>query len=87
MSEDDTGIELRIVPDLGAVSQRVIGSTLEFSGIRLRNLQLPASATSPARLDRNPRQVVAIGAAISQAYPSGSRNAAVRIPQGGPAGR
>ena len=44
-SEDDTGIELRIVPDLGAVWQQVIGSTLEFSGIRLRNLQLPASVT------------------------------------------
>ena len=29
-----------------------------------------------------PRQLVAIGAAISQTYPSGSRNAAVRIPQG-----
>lgn len=32
------GIELRIVPDLAAVWQRVIASTLEFSGIRLRNL-------------------------------------------------
>ena len=32
------GIELRIVPDLGALWQRVIASTLEFSGIRLRNL-------------------------------------------------
>jgi hypothetical protein len=32
------GIELRIVPDLNALWQRVIASTLEFSGIRLRNL-------------------------------------------------
>ena len=38
------GIELRIVPDLGAVWQQVIESTLEFSGIRLRNLQPPTSA-------------------------------------------
>ena len=33
------GIELRIVPDLWSVWQQVIESTLEFSGIRLRNLQ------------------------------------------------
>ena len=33
------GIELRIVPDLAALWQRVIASTLEFSGIRLRNLR------------------------------------------------
>ena len=33
------GIELWIVPDLWSVWQQVIGSTLEFSGIRLRNLQ------------------------------------------------
>ena len=32
------GIELRVVPDLRALWARVIGSTLEFSGIRLRNL-------------------------------------------------
>jgi hypothetical protein len=32
-------IELRIVPDLASVWSRVIGSTLEFSGIRLRNLR------------------------------------------------
>jgi hypothetical protein len=32
------GIELRVVPDLTALWQRVIASTLEFSGIRLRNL-------------------------------------------------
>ena len=31
-------IELRVVPDLAAVWSRVIASTLEFSGIRLRNL-------------------------------------------------
>ena len=32
------GIELRIVPNLAAVWERVIASTLEYSGIRLRNL-------------------------------------------------
>jgi len=32
------GIELRLVPDLQGLWERVIGSTLEFSGIRLRNL-------------------------------------------------
>jgi len=37
------GIELRIVPDLQAVWQRVIVSTLEFSGIRLRNLARTSS--------------------------------------------
>jgi hypothetical protein len=34
-----SGIELRIVPDLRSVWEQVIGSTLEFSGIRLRNLR------------------------------------------------
>jgi hypothetical protein len=34
----DAGIELRIVPHLGPLWDRVIVSTLEFSGIRLRNL-------------------------------------------------
>lgn len=34
----DAGIELRIVPDLASLWSRVIASTLEFSGIRLRNL-------------------------------------------------
>jgi hypothetical protein len=34
----DAGIELRVVPDLGGLWGRVIASTLEFSGIRLRNL-------------------------------------------------
>lgn len=32
------GIELRIVPDLWALWQRVIASTAQFSGMRLRNL-------------------------------------------------
>jgi hypothetical protein len=32
------GIELRVVPDLASLWSRVIASTLEFSGIRLRNL-------------------------------------------------
>lgn len=35
----DAGIELRIVPDLAALWARVIDSSLEFSGIRLRNLK------------------------------------------------
>ena len=30
--------ELRIVPQLGPLWERVIASTLEFTGIRLRNL-------------------------------------------------
>jgi len=34
----DAGIELRIVPALRPLWDRVIASTLEFSGIRLRNL-------------------------------------------------
>jgi hypothetical protein len=34
----EAGIELRIVPDLWPLWERVIDSTLEFSGIRLRNL-------------------------------------------------
>ena len=33
------GIELRIVPDLDSLWQQVIVTTLEFSGIRLRNLR------------------------------------------------
>lgn len=32
------GIELRVVPDLRALWQRVIASTVQFSGMRLRNL-------------------------------------------------
>jgi hypothetical protein len=32
------GIELRVVPDLWALWQRVIASTVQFSGMRLRNL-------------------------------------------------
>src|SRR5262249_60338352 len=34
----DAGIELRFVPRLRPLWDRVIASTLEFSGIRLRNL-------------------------------------------------
>jgi hypothetical protein len=34
----EAGIELRIVPQLGPLWERVIVSTLQFSGIRLRNL-------------------------------------------------
>jgi hypothetical protein len=34
----DAGIELRIVPRLGPLWARAIASSLEFSGIRLRNL-------------------------------------------------
>lgn len=35
------GIELRVVLDLWSVWDRIIGSTLEFSGIRLRNAVRP----------------------------------------------
>lgn len=34
----EAGIELRVVPQLRPLWERVIASTLEFSGIRLRNL-------------------------------------------------
>jgi hypothetical protein len=34
----EAGIELRLVPRLRPLWEQVIGSTLEFSGIRLRNL-------------------------------------------------
>jgi hypothetical protein len=34
----DAGIEIRIVPQLLLLWQHVIESTLQFSGIRLRNL-------------------------------------------------
>ncbi|MDQ3822669.1 MAG: hypothetical protein M3321_05455 [Actinomycetota bacterium] len=37
----DAGVELRIVPNLAALWSRVIASTLEFSGIRLRNASPP----------------------------------------------
>jgi len=33
------GIELRVVPELRSLWSRVIASSLEFSGIRLRNLR------------------------------------------------
>ncbi len=39
----EAGIELRVVPSLAPLWSRVIASTLEFSGIRLRNAQ-PAIA-------------------------------------------
>lgn len=35
----EAGIELRVVPKLAPLWERVIHSTLEFSGIRLRNLR------------------------------------------------
>jgi hypothetical protein len=34
----EAGIELRVVPDLRSLWNRIIASTLEYSGIRLRNL-------------------------------------------------
>ena len=37
----DAGIELRIVPALAPLWQRVIASTLQFSGSRLRNADPP----------------------------------------------
>jgi hypothetical protein len=36
----DAGIELRIVPDLLALWDKVVNSSLDFSGIRLRNATL-----------------------------------------------
>jgi hypothetical protein len=38
----EAGIELRIVPSLAPLWDRVIASSLEFSGIRLRNASPPA---------------------------------------------
>jgi hypothetical protein len=44
------GIELRIVPNLWPLWERVIASTLEFSGIRLRNAQpAPPGRGQPRR--------------------------------------
>jgi hypothetical protein len=37
----EAGIELRVVPSLAPLWRRVIASTLEFSGIRLRNADPP----------------------------------------------
>jgi hypothetical protein len=34
----EANIELRVVPDLAGLWERVVATTLEFSGIRLRNL-------------------------------------------------
>jgi hypothetical protein len=39
----EAGIELRLVPSLAPLWHRVIASTLEFSGIRLRNADPPIS--------------------------------------------
>jgi hypothetical protein len=39
----EAGIELRLVPSLAPLWARVIASTLEFSGIRLRNASPPIS--------------------------------------------
>ncbi|MEP6893679.1 MAG: DUF6886 family protein, partial [Gaiellaceae bacterium] len=39
----DAGVELRIVPRLRPLWEQVIASTLEFSGIRLRNLDADPS--------------------------------------------
>jgi Family of unknown function (DUF6886) len=40
----ESGIELRLVPNLWPLWNRVISSTLEFSGIRLRNANPPPAA-------------------------------------------
>jgi hypothetical protein len=39
----DAEIELRVVPSLAPLWERVVASTLEFSGIRLRNASPPIS--------------------------------------------
>jgi hypothetical protein len=51
----EAGIELRIVPSLWPLWQRVIASSLEFSGIRLRNLAAPepGSKSEPGSLSQN----------------------------------
>ena len=36
---DDAGIELRVLPNLWPLWNDVVASTLEFSGMRLRNAQ------------------------------------------------
>lgn len=49
----DAKIELRVTNDLWPLWDRVVGSTLEFSGIRLRNARPPAGpSTAYARLRR-----------------------------------
>jgi uncharacterized protein DUF6886 len=42
----DAGIELRVVNDLWPLWDRVVSSTLEFSGIRLRNARPPEGPSS-----------------------------------------
>ena len=43
---EQAGIELRVVPNLWLLWDRVVSSTLEFSGIRLRNAEpQPAAET------------------------------------------
>jgi hypothetical protein len=42
----DARVELRIVDNLWPLWDRVTSSTLEFSGIRLRNARPPASASA-----------------------------------------
>ena len=42
----DAGIELRVTTDLWPLWDRVTGSTLEFSGIHLRNARPPAGAST-----------------------------------------
>jgi hypothetical protein len=46
----DARVELRIVENLWPLWDRVAGSTLEFSGIRLRNAKPPPSASSAFEL-------------------------------------
>ncbi len=41
---DSSGIELRAVSDLWPIWNRVVASSLEFSGIRLHNARLPAES-------------------------------------------
>jgi hypothetical protein len=42
----DAGIELRVTNELWPLWDRVVASTLEFSGIRLRNARPPAKSSS-----------------------------------------
>jgi hypothetical protein len=47
----DADIELRIVPDLWALWERLIGSTLEFSGVRLANARRSPTRDSGRRTE------------------------------------
>jgi hypothetical protein len=68
----DAGIELRITPSIWPFWRRVVNSTVEFSGSRLRN-----SAPHPDRLAWRPGpacQAAVSALRISRSYPVGLRS-------------